>query len=58
MQNIETWKAYAHILTQRVACLQHEALDDSVKYDIIIVLISGMSSEVFYCSVGCRHWPV
>ena len=33
--------------TQRVSCLDHEALDDSMKDDAIKVAILGMGGEVF-----------
>ena len=35
-------------LTQRVSCLQHEALDDSVKYDTIVVAITGVCGPVLH----------
>ena len=35
-------------LTQRVSCLQHEALDDPVEDDTIVVAIAGVCGPVLH----------
>jgi len=36
-------------VAQRVAGLNHEVLDDAVEYDVIVVAVAAVRSEVFHC---------
>ena len=42
-------------LTERVSCLQHEALDNSVEDDAIVVAIAGVCGPVLH-SLGTLLW--
>jgi len=36
-------------LTKRISCLQHEALDDAVEDDTVVVTVLRMAREVLNC---------